>query len=267
MTDLSTLVGGPTRSTRPMTARGVVTRAPTSATDAMVVALLNYSPDYTFEIPAASWTPKVLTLPSVDDRCLVVFDDDGDAWVPAWIGEQALPGGANTTVPVATPPVAPNQWDRILLQTAGMAALTVPVTWELMFDGSKWVPLGGPPIHVSVATLGTTTIGTYTALTTPGPSPGPSVEVPVPGVYLVTAGAAMTGTQGAAMSYDIGATAAVDADLVTSGEGATLYTHATITRPKTLAAVTLTAKYKTLSAPTTAFFQDRWMKLEPVRLG
>lgn len=257
------LVGGPARSTRPIAARGIVTRAPTGPTDSIVVALLNYSYDGTFEIPAASWTPKVLTLPSVDDRCLVVFDDDGDAWVPAWIGEQALPGGDDANTPLTALPVTATAGDRILLQTAGMAALTVPVIWELRYDGTKWAMLGGGAIIALVTTIGSTTNGSYTTLA----SAGPSLAVPVAGVYDVTLGAAMTGTQGAVMSYDIGATTAVDADLVASGESATLYTHATITRRKTLPADTLTAKYKTLSAPTTAFFQDRWMKLEPVRLG
>jgi hypothetical protein len=38
-------------------------------------------------------------------------------------------------------------------------------------------------------------------------------------------------------------------------------------RRKTLTAVTLTAKYRTLSAGTPAYFQQRSMILTPVRLG
>jgi hypothetical protein len=95
---LDDLVGGPDRSNptgtagRPPAARGKVSRAPASAQDSMGVTLVNFTATYDYEVPASNWRPRVavsdgalvLNLPARDDRALVVFDDDGDAWVPEW---------------------------------------------------------------------------------------------------------------------------------------------------------------------------------------
>jgi hypothetical protein len=81
---LDDLTGGPQRRTRPSTCRGRVVVAPADNDDAMHVVLVNYSAAYSYEIPAAQWTSVSGDLPGVGDVCLVVFDDEGDAWVPAW---------------------------------------------------------------------------------------------------------------------------------------------------------------------------------------
>ena len=31
------------------------------------------------------WMPRGDLFPSAGDPCLVVFDDDGEAWIPAWV--------------------------------------------------------------------------------------------------------------------------------------------------------------------------------------
>jgi hypothetical protein len=49
----------------------------------MAVVLENYSRSLEFEVPAGQWAERA-GLPNPGDLCLVVFDDDGDAWVPVW---------------------------------------------------------------------------------------------------------------------------------------------------------------------------------------
>lgn len=98
MSDLSVLVGGRPRGiNRAMSARGKVLIAPESGSDNLRVALVNYSSEFFFEVPGTNWLSRGSALPQVDDVCLVVFDDDGDAWVPVWEGTSV----ANTELPFA----------------------------------------------------------------------------------------------------------------------------------------------------------------------
>jgi hypothetical protein len=93
----------------------------------------------------------------------------------------------------------------------------------------------------------------------------------VAGDYIVRLGAKVAQTTTAAdvkMSYDIGATSAVDADAleataITSGNwaGALMFER----RKSGLTAVTLTAKYKTSAATTT--WSKRWMEVLPIAVG
>jgi hypothetical protein len=77
----------------PVAVRATVTKAPASLTDSLEVVLTNYSAGHPFEVPAGQWMGRGTTLPAVNDRCLVAFDDHGDAWVPAWIGIAVYPAG------------------------------------------------------------------------------------------------------------------------------------------------------------------------------
>lgn len=89
---LDDLIGGPKRTTGTNVARGMVNRAPLTATSEMTVVLLNYASSLEHRVPASNWMPRWTTgatavtvvLPAKGDRCLVAFDDDGDAWVPVW---------------------------------------------------------------------------------------------------------------------------------------------------------------------------------------
>ncbi len=81
---MDSLVGGPTRAHRPSAARAKVTRAPSARGEPLTVVLINYSPDYSYEVPGTNWMPRPDVLPAVDDRGLLVFDDDGDAWLTCW---------------------------------------------------------------------------------------------------------------------------------------------------------------------------------------
>lgn len=136
-----------------------------------------------------------------------------------------------------------------------------------------WEYIGGPAFVSSVkdGTISdseTTTSTSYTALATAGPS----VALPLAGDYEVTIG--FTGYNGNTsavihMSYDIGASTALDADSVQVGQSntaANAYASATKTRLKAgLTAVTLTAKYKVSAG--TGVYWNRHMIVRPVRVG
>jgi hypothetical protein len=81
MSDLSDFL--PSDPPGPLAVRAVVTKAPASITASMEVVLTNYSAGHPFEVPGGQWMGRT-TLPSVGNRCLVIFDDAGDAWVPVW---------------------------------------------------------------------------------------------------------------------------------------------------------------------------------------
>jgi len=176
-----------------------------------------------------------------------------------------------SAVPLVTAlPGSPVDGQEVLL-TDSLTAGTYQ--WHLRYvaarASNRWVFVGGPPAYSEVATRETSaTANAYVALATPGPS----IAVPVAGDYLVSLGAAgdnAGGNYALRMSYDIGATAAVDAD------AAMIFTDSSIAgvgraansrpRRKTLAAGTLTAKYK--SSGGTMGVQDRWMEVVPIAVG
>lgn len=84
MGTLADLSGGPQRASRPSVGRARVTRAPGAPDDSLEVVLINYSAAYKYDVPAGNWMPRGDDLPTVNAACIVTFDDDGDAWVPAW---------------------------------------------------------------------------------------------------------------------------------------------------------------------------------------
>jgi hypothetical protein len=109
----------------------------------------------------------------------------------------------------------------------------------------------------------------YTNLSTTGPS----ITLPLAGDYDVALGArGYNNTAGHAgyMSFAIGASTAADSD------GFDLYTlttsagyipnHSTVRRKTGLSAVALTAKYK-VSTSGTAYFQNRYLIVTPIRVG
>jgi hypothetical protein len=151
-------------------------------------------------------------------------------------------------------------------------SLTAPTfSWRFRFNANatgtyKWDFIGGAPIVREVATAETTTSTTYVALATPGPS----IALPRAGVYQIAHGllgdnASNDGQQ--RMSYDIGATAAVDADSCLSVVGFGGHpADGNRVREKTIAtATTLTAKYRTDRS--TGTFSSRYLSAVPVRVA
>ena len=153
---------------------------------------------------------------------------------------------------------------------------TAGVRWHLVYDTTDgttypWLYIGGPALYAEVTTSAGRTNTAYGDLSSG--DAGPAVTLPLVGDYDVTIGCTCwnnTTGQGFYMSYDIGATGAVDADGMFSQEGSGGNTNPTAIsrkRRKTgLTAVALTAKYKAAGG-STATFQDRWITATPVRVG
>jgi hypothetical protein len=176
-------------------------------------------------------------------------------------------------IPVVTAlPSSPADGDEVYLQTAAMA--TDGAMWHLRYRAAsssayKWEFIGGPRLYGRVQTNEACTSSTYAALATPGPS----IVLPLAGDYDLLLEANpnnfTNGTQGI-MSFDIGATAAVDADsmgMYFNTGNASVQGPFTHTNRRTFtAAATLTAKYK-VSAGGQMFLYDRTLAAIPVRVG
>jgi hypothetical protein len=69
--------------------------APSSESETLQVVLGDITRQYGIEVPAGNWSPRGSALPLAGAECLVVFDNQGDAFVPVWAGTTILP----TTLP------------------------------------------------------------------------------------------------------------------------------------------------------------------------
>ena len=167
-------------------------------------------------------------------------------------------------------PGSPIDGQEIYYQSPAMA--TDGNLWHLRYraaaaGASKWEFVGGAALFGETPDAeGGAPNGSYGAL----PHAGPAVTLPLPGDYLVEIGAGFTGTvdmQGR-MSYDIGATGAVDADAVFARIDSTArqFSGSRARRKTALGAGALIAKYK-VSAAGGHLFQDRWIKVTPIRVG
>lgn len=202
------------------------------------------------------------------------------AYLPASLRITKVPSGVQ--LPTWTPqpvvvvtalPASPVDGQEIILVDS-LAAPTF--SWHLKFiaakASNKWVFVGGASSYAEVTAGEATASGTYVALG----QPGPTLTLPVAGDYEVEIGFEVTakggaGTHFARMSYDIGATAAVDADSVisqtnaTSNQGAANVMRAR--RKAGLGAVALTSKYRTSDTTAGMTFGNRWMRVTPVAIG
>jgi len=151
-------------------------------------------------------------------------------------------------------------------------SLTVPTyQWRFRWNAGsantdKWEYVGGT---AAVTETPNADLLNANAVYTTIANAGPSFALPRAGVYTVEVGCFPKQTANAHyyMSYDIGGTGAVDADAFegdwgNGGNG----TAGSFARTKSgLTAVTLTAKYKSLTGNTT--FAKRWMRVTPVRVS
>lgn len=156
-------------------------------------------------------------------------------------------------------------------------SVTVPTwQWQLRYvaakSSNKWVFLGGPDMVSSVSASETTTSTSYTALTTAGPS----LTVPVAGDYDVQVEFNCfidNNSAGGFMSFDVGATTALDDDALiggtrgTAGAGNEWGAGGAKTSRKTSIAgsTTITAKYRADFG--TMQFRNRVLRIRPVALG
>jgi hypothetical protein len=208
--------------------------------------------------PASSWTQI---------KAGAVYPGGNTSWVEveAAIGEG---GGEEVTSYGTTLPGAPADGDTHILVDSLTAAT---YQWEFRYNAAratnKWEFVGGSPIISEVADAEAVNGTTYVALATAGPS----ITVPVAGVYQVEIGCKISPWTSSIrhMSYDIGVTGAVDTDSIyfltgpTSGDPSSSL-HGL--RKQTLAAGTaLVSKYKSsVGNPT---FGQRYMKVTPLAVG
>jgi hypothetical protein len=152
-------------------------------------------------------------------------------------------------------------------------SLTAPTyQWRLQYlaakASNKWLYIGGAPAQSEVIPLEQILSTVYGNNATVGPS----FTVPVAGVYDIEIegqGQANNAGNSAAMSYDIGATAAVDADSACYDcqNTAGVKSSAHGTKRKTLAGGTaIVTKYRAL-AGASAWISSRRLTVTPVAIG
>lgn len=190
--------------------------------------------------------------------------------MPTKWGAGSTSSGSTSRVVVTQLPGSAADGDEIYYQADAAAG----VVWHLRFNGQspsqfKWEFLGGQALYAEVLPNEGTPGGApaYGAIATAGPS----ITVPLAGDYDVEIGAGATPFNGTSqMSYDIGATPAVDADAALfreDGANASGFSASRKRRKTALAAATaLVAKYKSPNG-ITIFFGNRYMKVTPVRVG
>jgi hypothetical protein len=149
------------------------------------------------------------------------------------------------------------------------------INWDLMFNAGsgstyRWEVVGGRPLVSIIDANENTSSLTFTTLTTPGPS----ITVPRAGDYDVQIGFESITPAMGIMSYDIGGTAASEADRAFRGNIGTASPDQgmpgiSVRRKTGLAASTaLTAKYHTNGVSQgNATFDHRYMYVMPVRIS
>jgi hypothetical protein len=164
-------------------------------------------------------------------------------------------------------PANPSDGDEVYFANPGLP------TWHLRFnlafhnaDGYGWEYVGGAPYHNFVATSSTATILT---LGVPTPT-GPTLTAPLSGTYFVDIGAEISNSaagSGGAMSYSIGAAAALEGDRVIAySTVATAPVTGMNRRTKTLVAGDVLDGKIRAAVSGTATIAQRWMSLTPRRL-
>lgn len=174
---------------------------------------------------------------------------------------------------VSSLPVSPFDGQICYYQNAAMAAKGI--VWAFRYDAGsasayKWSFIGGAELSDLVTTNQTTSSTTYAALATAGPA----VTVPLSGDWIVGVEGALYHNNNfgsAFMSFDIGATPAVDADGRRHGNPvgdntAVSEGRRSVEKTGLSASTVLTAKYKTVAAGTAGFI-NRKLAILPIRVG
>lgn len=189
--------------------------------------------------------------------------------VPTWV-----PGTKTTTSAMSGgPPGSPADGD--IWIAAGVDGNGV--RWTFQYNAAsasafKWECIGGPPVYAKVDTEETVNNAAYAALATPGPS----ITVARQGDYYVEVGAycipGPTSLHIAYMSYDVGATGALDADAFrtrlldsTANRGAQNSGSALRLKAGVAAGAAITAKYKSTAGDVDTY-GNRWMRITPLRI-
>ena len=182
-----------------------------------------------------------------------------------WIDTDESPGTWAPTIPVVTSlPASPYDGQEIYYQTAAM--LADHVMWHFRYNAAsssthKWEFLGGAPIVASeVFTDQTTSSTSFTDLTTVGPT----LQLPIPGVYEIAFGCALWGATGYASVYYSGSVADFDAVKMTTGINIPVSVSRQMIRSATSG--TIKIMYK-VGVAGTLHASDRFLHVRPVRIG
>lgn len=232
-----------------------------NAATAQVTALVYVLPDGTVNVHGTN-------SPVIADVSPVEFDTDTvGAYVMGAIGRPRVT--ALTAGQQGIPSPIPDGFEVVYVADA-----TNGILWTLKYNAGsasayKWEVIGGSDLFALVASASTTTSATYADLAA---GAGPDVTVPLAGDYDVQIGASVGNNavgQEAFMSYAIGGTAASDVDMVQYFPAETSSKRHSVAgqRRKTAiaAATLLRAKYRVGGG--TGMWQDRWMRVRPVRVG
>jgi hypothetical protein len=201
-----------------------------------------------------------LILPQYGSGVLVMTATGTGIWYPS----------ANVTIIGTSLPASPYDGQPYIL----VDSVSAPTyRWSFQYNANsasayKWEFIGGTAMQNQINTTETKAAGaTYGALTTAGPT----ITVPRAGDYDVLVGALIgtnTGTAKAAMSFDIGATGAVNAnaaEAAVNGVSSTIASARTSRLTGVAASTALTAKY--LATSVSSDFGLRYMYATPVRVS
>lgn len=76
------LLAEPPAPSDPVAHHGTVVDPPAALGDPFTVRVPDFDELHVFQI--RRWEARGLTLPAVDDECLVIVDDEAEPWVPVW---------------------------------------------------------------------------------------------------------------------------------------------------------------------------------------
>ena len=148
MAPLDELVGGPVRSPSPASGSGrpsvraVIVKEPINSLDTMHVILPGFSQTSYYEVPGDQWAAAG-GLPKKDDECLIVFDDENDAWAIT-----AGTGGGGTSSLLDWKGHVANYAALPVTAIDGDAWVTDDTSHLYVWQEPLWVDLGeltGPP--------------------------------------------------------------------------------------------------------------------------
>lgn len=169
---------------------------------------------------------------------------------------------------VSSLPASPTVGDRCYYNADAVNG----IIWELLYDGVgtlPWKKLGGLPLLAEVTTAQSTASTTYVNLTTVGPS----ITAPLKGDYRIGVGNEnwnSNALQACFMSFALGGTGAVDADSVGNStpvnNGRLSAGRPAKVKTGIAAATAIVAKYR-VDGGASGNFQNRWLSVEPVRVG
>lgn len=188
MTDPTKITSVPVEvAHRETIAEGTIVEGPSSESDAINVVVDGFTTDFDYIVPAGNWTPRGSSLPAAGSRCVICFDENGEAWVPIWHGLTVLPD------PTAFPLVPIGA----IIDYAGLGTPDPGSAFFKLADGSSLLRAGSLLFSKLTQAVNTFTI----TLASPGVLTTPTAHGLSIGdcVYMTTTGALPTGiTAGAA---------------------------------------------------------------------